>query len=109
MWKHNYLVSAAFVIAMLVSPWLAPEAIVAQSKASVPKPQNTLVVGEDAVKQLLLLMGPGKNGKISKQAWMRFMGEEFDRLDKEKKGELNAQELCSDRLIKHVHPQDLGK
>jgi hypothetical protein len=83
-------VSAAFGIAMLASCWPVPEAVVAQTKASVPKPQNTLVRGEDAVKDLLLLMEPDKNGKISKQAWMRFMAEEFDRLDKDNKGELDA-------------------
>jgi hypothetical protein len=109
MWKHNYWVSAAFVITMLVSPWPAPEAIVAQSKASAPKPQNTLALGEDAVKDRLLLMERDENGKISKQAWMRFMGEEFDRLEKDKKAELDTQELRSDRLIKHARPQDLGK
>jgi hypothetical protein len=38
-------------------------------------------------------MEPDENGKISKQAWMKFMGEEFDRLDKDKNGELDAQEL----------------
>jgi len=54
-------------------------------------------------------MEPDKNGKISKQEWMRFMGEEFDRVDKEEKGELDAQELRSDQLIKHARPQDLGK
>jgi hypothetical protein len=109
MWKQTNVISAAFVIAMLVSPWPVPEAVVAQTKASVPKPQNTLVLGESAVKDLLLMMEPDKNGKISKQAWMRFMGEEFDRLDKDKNGELDAQELRSDRLIKYARPQDLGK
>jgi hypothetical protein len=109
MWKHKKTVSAAFVITMLVSPWPVQEGIVAQSKTSVPKPQSTLALGEDAVKDLVLLMEPDKNGKISKQAWMRFMGEEFDRLDKDKKGALDAQELRSDRLIKHARPQDLGK
>jgi hypothetical protein len=53
------------------------------NKSKCAKPQNTLVLGEDAVKDLLLLMEPDKNGKISKQAWMRFMAEEFDRLDKD--------------------------
>jgi hypothetical protein len=62
-----------------------------------------------AVKDLLLLMETDKNGKISKQEWMRFMEEEFDRLDKDKKGELDAQELRSDRLIRHARSQDLGK
>jgi hypothetical protein len=93
MWKPKNIESAVFVITVLVSCWPVPKAVVAQTKASVPKPQNTLVLGEDEVKHLLLLMEPDKNGKISKQAWMRFMGEEFDRLDKGKNGELDAQEL----------------
>ena len=109
MWKHKKTVSAAFVIAMLVSCWPAPETVVAQSKASVPKPQSTLALGEGAVKDLLLLMEPNKNGKISKQEWMRFMGEEFDRLDKDKKGELDAQELRLDRMVKYSRPQAVGK
>jgi len=109
MWKHKKTVSAAFVIAMLVSCWPVPETVVAQSKASVPKPQSALALGEGAVKDLLLLMEPNKNGKISKQEWMRFVGEEFDRLDKDKKGELDAQELHSEQLIKHARQQDLGK
>jgi len=105
MWKHKKTLSAAFVIAMLASCWLVPEAGVAQSKASVPKPH----LERGAVKDLLLLMETDKNGKISKQEWMRFMEEEFDRLDKDKKGELDAQELRSDRLIRHARSQDLGK
>jgi hypothetical protein len=109
MWKHKKAVSAAFVITMLVSPWPIPEVVVAQGKASVPRPQDTLALGENAAKDLLLLMEPDKNGKISKQAWMRFMGDEFDRLDKDKKGELDAQELRSDRLVKYARPQDVGK
>jgi hypothetical protein len=109
MWKHNeYRIrsirhrNVGFLLPV-------PEAVVAQTKASVPKPQNTLVRGEDAVKDLLLLMEPDKNGKILKQAWMRFMAEEFDRLDKDNKGELDAQELRrSHLLIKHASAQDVG-
>ena len=55
-------------------------------------------------------MEPDKNGKITKQEWMRFMGEEFDRMDKDNKGELDAEELR--RLnppIKHTASNDLGK
>jgi hypothetical protein len=36
--------------------------IVAQSKASVPKPQNTLALGENSVQDLIFLMEPDKNG-----------------------------------------------
>jgi hypothetical protein len=110
MWKHQTIVFATLVIAVLASSWPVPKAGVAQTKASVPKPQNTLLLGEGAVKDLLLMMEPDRNGKISKQAWMRFMGEEFDRLDKDKKGELDAQELRrSTRLVKHTTSEGLGK
>jgi hypothetical protein len=109
MWKNKRILSAAFVIAMLVFPWPIPEVVVAQGKASVPRPQDTLALGENAAKDLLLLMEPDKNGKISKEAWMRFMGEEFDRLDKDKKGELDAQELRLDRMVKYSRPQAVGK
>ena len=90
MWKNKRILSAAFVIAILAFPWPISEVVVAQGKASVPRPQDTLALGENAAKDLLLLIEPDKNGKISRQAWMRFMGEEFDRLDKDKKGELDA-------------------
>ena len=109
MWKNKRILSAAFVIAMSAFPWPIPEVVVAQGKASVPRPQDALAIGEHAAKDLLLLLEPDKNGKISRQAWMRFMGEEFDRLDKDKKGELDAQELRSDRLVKHARSQDVGK
>jgi hypothetical protein len=109
MWKNKRILSAAFVIAMSAFPWPIPEVVVAQGKASVPRPQDALVLAENAAKDLLLLIEPDKNGKISKQAWMRFMGEEFDRLDKDKKGELDAQELRSDRLVKHARSQNVGK
>jgi hypothetical protein len=110
MWKPKNIESAVFVITVLVSCWPVPKAVVAQTKASVPKPQNTVVLGEDAAKHLLLLMEPNTDGKISKEAWMKFMGEEFDRLDKDKSGELDAQELRrSIRPVKQTTSADLGK
>jgi len=93
MWKHKNLVSAVVAIAMLAFCWPVHEAAVAQTKANVPKPQNTLLLREDATKQLLLLMDTDKNGKITRQEWMRFMGEEFDKLDKDKKGELDPRQF----------------
>jgi len=67
-------------------------------KAQVPKVENKLALGEDEVKQLLLLMDTDKNGKISKQEYMKFMEEEFDRLDKDHNGELDVKELTQSRL-----------
>jgi len=37
----------------------------AQDTASVPKPQDNLALGEDDVSQLMLLIGPNKDGKIA--------------------------------------------
>jgi hypothetical protein len=67
-------------------------------KASVPKPQNKLAMGENEVKQLLPLMNTDMRGMISKQEFMKFMEAEFDRLDRNKKGELNAKELTQSNL-----------
>jgi hypothetical protein len=70
----------------------------AQTTANVPKPQDKLALGENEVKQLLLLMDTNKNGKISKQEYMQFMEAEFDRLDKNKNGELDPKELAQSKL-----------
>jgi Ca2+-binding EF-hand superfamily protein len=60
--------------------------------------QRSLALGEDDVKALLLLMYTDKNGKISKQEFMRFMEAEFDRLDRDKSGELDPKELTESRI-----------
>ena len=58
-----------------------------------PKPPDKLAFGRGQVKQLMLLIGPDENGKISKEEWMKFMEAEFDRLDKGESGVLDVREL----------------
>jgi Ca2+-binding EF-hand superfamily protein len=54
-------------------------------------------------------MDPDKNGKISKQEFMKFMEAEFERLDKNKNGELDAKELAKSTLrANHPYPFALG-
>src|ERR1022692_4825373 len=77
-------------------------------KAAVPKSQDKLALGEPEVRQLLLLMDTDKNGKISKQEWMKFMEVEVDRLDKDKKGQLDVKELTQSKL-RVSHPVNVGK
>jgi hypothetical protein len=67
-------------------------------RASVPKAQDKIALGESEVKQLLLLMDTDKNGKISKKEYMDFMAAEFDRLDVDKSGELDVKELTQSKL-----------
>jgi Ca2+-binding EF-hand superfamily protein len=65
----------------------------AQKATPDAKKQNAVALGEDEVKQMLTLMDTDKNGKISKAEFMKFMEAEFDRLDKDKSGELDQKEL----------------
>jgi 5S rRNA maturation endonuclease (ribonuclease M5) len=70
----------------------------AAQKASVPRPQDKLALGEDDVKHLLLLMDADNKGMVSKQEFMKYMEAEFERLDKNKIGELNVKELTRSSL-----------
>jgi hypothetical protein len=63
------------------------------SKGSNPKAQDNVAVGEAEVKQMLPLMDQDKDGKVSKQDFMKFMEGEFDRLDKKKEGKLDVKKL----------------
>ena len=92
MLRLRNIVWATLLIALLVATGAMFRTSVAQ-KASVPKVQNKLELGEVQVKQLLLLMDTDQNGKISKQEYMSFMEAEFDRLDKNKSGDLDLIEL----------------
>jgi Ca2+-binding EF-hand superfamily protein len=77
-------------------------------KAATPKPQDKLALGEAEVMQVLLLIDTDENGKISKQEWMKFREAEFDRLDKDKKGQWDVKELTQSKL-RVSHPVSVGK
>jgi len=70
----------------------------AAQKASVPKAQDRLAMGEQNVKQLLLLMDTDKNGMVTEQTYMEYMKAEFHRLDTAHHGELNARALAQSNL-----------
>jgi len=76
----------------------AVEGKVFGQKDSFPKPQDKLALGDNEVRQLMLLIDTNNNGKITKKEWMTFMEAEFDRLDKNKSGELDPKELAQSRL-----------
>jgi CRISPR/Cas system-associated endonuclease Cas3-HD len=79
-------------------------------KTLASQPQDKLAVANEHVKDLLLLMDADQNGKVSRQEWMNFMEAEFNRLDKDGKGELDVKELLASRLsVMHVHSADSTK
>jgi len=61
-----------------------------------------VAAGEGWARQMLQLMDTDKNGRVSRQEWMRFMAAEFDRLDVDHNGELTVQELS--RFSYGAHP-----
>lgn len=91
LWVTVLMAAVLIAIAAMLGTALAQQ-------ASAPNSQDKLAKGEPEVKQLLLLMDTDKNGKISKQEWMKFMEAEFDRLDKDKSGELDVKELTQSRI-----------
>jgi hypothetical protein len=105
--QRNIVTNIALALAVLLATATIQGPAIAQ-KAAVPKPQDKLVLGEVEVKQLLLLMDTDQSGKISKQEWMNFMQAEFDRLDKDKKGQLDVRELTQSKL-RVSHPVNVGK
>lgn len=96
------LKKSAVVLVMIIVGVLGPlgvvQSIAVTQKDGVRKLQDELALGEDEVKQLLLLMDTKRTGKVTKQEWMKFMEAEFDRLDKTKSGELDTKELAQSRL-----------
>lgn len=64
--------------------------------------EKKLAAGETEAKRLLLLMDRDQSGKVSKQEFMSFMEDEFKRLDINKDGELDVQELTQSRLVPHT-------
>jgi hypothetical protein len=95
MLTRRNLVSA---IAVIGSGWAVAGAV-AQEKDTLQRPPSKLALVQEQVEQLLLLMDTDKNGKISKTEWIDFMSAEFDRLDRDKSGQLNVYEIASSRMM----------
>jgi len=76
------LLTAALVVAAASSPAFAVSA-------------RGVAAGEAQAREMLKLMDADKNGKVSRQEFMRYMEAEFDRLDVDHNGELTVQELSA--------------
>jgi len=94
--KRINLGSVLLAVALFLVAWAMPTG--AQQKTGISKPQDKVAMGEEQVKQLLLLMDTDKNGRISKAEYMKFMEAAFNRLDKNKSGDLDVAEVTKTRL-----------
>ncbi len=104
-----YLIAFAIMAAVLATGAVAVNRVEAQAEKSMgavtpvpqaekPEKEKQLAAATEHAKQLLLLMDTDKNGKISKEEWMKFMEAGFDRLDANHNGELDVKELTQSRM-----------
>jgi Ca2+-binding EF-hand superfamily protein len=77
-------------IAFLVGTSLVLGAI---STSALAQSKHTDIVATRDVRQLIQMMDKDKNGTVSKEEFMDFMSQTFDRLDVNKSGQLEPQEL----------------
>jgi hypothetical protein len=89
MFKRHKITFAGLAVATLLGSGTWVGTALAHEKA----PSDKLALGESKVKQLLLIMDEGRDGKISKSEFMSFMETEFNRLDRDNSGELDVKEL----------------
>jgi len=103
-WQIVLAVTAAALIAGVMVVNAAPTqaekstGAVTATAAEKTEYERKLAEAADAAKQLLLVMDTNKRGKVSKQEWMKFMEDEFDRLDTDRKGQLDIKELSQSRV-----------
>jgi beta-glucosidase/6-phospho-beta-glucosidase/beta-galactosidase len=107
--EKRKIILIALAIAALVTAGITLSTTVgtvrAQTSSASPvtkQKEKNLTAGEAEAKRLLLLMDRDQSGKVSKQEFMSFMEEEFQRLDVNKDGELDVKELTQSRLVPHT-------
>jgi len=76
----------------------------AASTAALAVTARGVTAGEGLAREMLKLMDTDKNGRVSRQEFMRYMEAEFDRLDVDHSGELTVQELSKLPYSYGSHP-----
>ncbi|MFZ3369502.1 MAG: hypothetical protein WA239_20505 [Candidatus Sulfotelmatobacter sp.] len=97
-----FLVGAVLVNSIEAQTEKSTGVVVPTPEAEKAEREKKLAIATEAAKQLLLAMDTDKNGKISREEWMKFMEAEFDRLDTNHNGELDVKELTQSRMRVHA-------
>ena len=90
-------------LAVFGAAWTLTGSAATPQKQPVQTAPNKDLLAKDQVEELLLMMDTNKNGRISKAEWMKFMADEFDRLDTDRSGELDVKEIAKSRLMATRH------
>jgi hypothetical protein len=97
-----FLVGAVLVNSIEAQTEKSTGVVVPTPEAEKAEREKKLAIATEAAQQLLLAMDTDKNGKISREEWMKFMEAEFDRLDTNHNGELDVKELTQSRMRVHA-------
>ena len=89
------VIAAMFVVGALVRTAMAQGA---HDMPPASENRSVAIAREREAKQLLLLMDRNKDGKVSKEEWMNFMEAEFDRLDTNHDGFVDAKDMEKSQL-----------
>jgi hypothetical protein len=90
MTQRNLLTAIRLLAVIIATYAVAPSSA---QKANVPIQQDVVALAQPKVMEVLPLMDTDRNGKISKKDFMNLMDAVFDRLDKDKKGELDPRQF----------------
>src|SRR5579863_2727955 len=92
--RHRILVTLGCATSLVAGIFLK----VAPAAERTPPRRDVVALGENDVKQLIILLDQDKNGTVSEAEFMSFMKVEFTRLDTNHNGELDVKELKKSQL-----------
>jgi len=84
---------------LILSICLAPDVMAAGRAHSA---------ADKKVEQLIRLIDKDRSGQVSKEEFLQFMGQEFDRIDADKNGSLTRTELSQSVIIGGTHKHTSG-
>jgi hypothetical protein len=85
------LLTAIRLLAVIIATYVVAPSFA--QKADVPIQHDVVALAQPKVIEVLLLMDTDRYGKISKKDFMNLMEAVFDRLDKDKMGELDPRQF----------------